>query len=69
MICHTAFQMTSDTARYVNMCGGNAFAIQHRVEHRLLRLLSGCNVSVHCSSGVCYFEDMVIAKEREQGTE
>ena len=57
MICHTAFQMTSDTARYVNMCGGNAFAIQQRVEHRLL---SGCKASVHCSGGVGYFEDMVI---------
>ncbi|KAL5493605.1 hypothetical protein EMCRGX_G014809 [Ephydatia muelleri] len=24
------------------------------------RLLSGCKVSVHCSGGVCYSEDMVI---------
>ena len=59
VICHTAFQMTSNTSRYVNMCGANAFAIQHRVD--VLRLLSGCKVSVHCSGGVCYFEDMVIA--------
>ena len=43
--------MTIDTARYVNMCGGNAFAIQHRVVHRPLRLLSGYKASVHCSGG------------------
>ena len=63
--------MTIDTARYVNMCGVNAYAIQHRVVHRPLRLLSGCKVSVHCSDGVhvCYFEDMVIAVLIEQGTE
>ena len=61
VICHTAFQTTSYTARYVNICGGNASAIQHRVVHRPSRLLSGCKVSVHCSGGVCYFEDMVIA--------
>ena len=28
VICHTAFQTTSYTARYVNICGGNASAIQ-----------------------------------------
>ena len=61
VICHTAFQTTSYTARYVNICGGNASAIQHRVVHRPSRLLSGCKVSVHCSGGVCYFKDMVIA--------
>ena len=66
VICHTAFQTTSDTARYVNMCGGNASAIQHRVVHRPSRPLSGCNVSVYCSGGVCYFEDMVIAVPIEE---
>ena len=45
----------------MNICGGNASAIQHRVVHRPSRLLSGCKVSVHCSGGVCYFKDMVIA--------
>ena len=57
--------MTSDTARYVNICGGNASAIQHRVVHRPSRLLSGCKVY-----RVCYFEDMVIAVPIEgEGTE
>ena len=41
VICHTAFQTTSYTARYVNICGGNASAIQHRVVHRPS---SGCKV-------------------------
>ena len=27
VICHTAFQTTSYTARYVNICGGNASAM------------------------------------------
>ena len=47
VICLTAFQTTSGTERYVNICGGNASAIQHRVVHRPSRLLSGCKVSVH----------------------
>ena len=44
VICCTAFQMTSDIARYVNMCDGNGLAIQHRIVHRPLRQLSGCSV-------------------------
>ena len=47
VICCTAFQMTSDIARYmyVNMCDSNGLAIQHRIDiHRPLRQLSGCSV-------------------------